>query len=322
MTKLKKYLEETLRANIQPKLIKSGNIPFYINEIYRFYRIIIMGRELVLIEPRDNFRPTVRQMEKEFNVIGNTFNAVPVLTLKHITSINRKRLIEKGINFIVSGKQIYLPSLMLDLKESFREQEKQKTTLLPSAQLFLLYKILKRSEKIEEHSLKQIAAKLNYTSMTITIAVDNLQEHGLCEVHGSKEKYVHFIQPVSELWSKAWPLMPTPVIKQVFVDALPKGYSLLRSNASALPEYSNMNESAQAYYAMNKNLFHQLRKGGQLQNANPHEGTYCLEIWKYDPAILSDTKTVDPLSLYLSMKDYHDERIQAALDEIVRKTVW
>ena len=61
----------------------------------------------------------------------------------------------------------------------------------------------------------------------------------------------------------------------------------------------------------------------ELLNANTTEGKYALEIWKYKPLnIVSDNTVVDPLSLYLSMQDIKDERIEMALDQMLKKYVW
>lgn len=62
-------------------------------------------------------------------------------------------------------------------------------------------------------------------------------------------------------------------------------------------------------------------------NANEQNGPYCLEVWKYDPLPLverlaNDQQVVDPLSLYLSLKDMQDERIQLALEQITNKYIW
>jgi hypothetical protein len=109
----------------------------------------------------------------------------------------------------------------------------------------------------------------------------------------------------------------------VFVDEKPKGLLLLKSNASALPTYTNLNPSNQQYYAIEKDEFYALQKSNELVNANPTEGKYALEIWKYKPLNIVDGLTVvDPLSLYLSMYDINDERIAMALDQILKKYVW
>jgi hypothetical protein len=46
-----------------------------------------------------------------------------------------------------------------------------------------------------------------------------------------------------------------------------------------------------------------------------------LELWRYNPQMLSTEETVDPFSLYLSLKDTEDERIESALAEMMEKEV-
>ena len=122
------------------------------------------------------------------------------------------------------------------------------------------------------------------------------------------------------------PFLVNPVLRRVYVDKKPEVF-MLHSNFSALPAYSDMNPSSQEYYAIEKNIFYGLQKGGKLVNLNEQEGQYCLEVWKYNPEKLSEgvaeeNNVVDPLSLYLSLKDSSDERIEMALDQIIEKNIW
>jgi hypothetical protein len=116
------------------------------------------------------------------------------------------------------------------------------------------------------------------------------------------------------------------VFKRIYVDEMPEGMHLLKANESALPEYSDMNPSQQKYYAIEKGKFYDLQKNGQLKNPNEYEGKYALEVWKYNPEPLAhilnnNMNVVDPLSLYLSLKDSRDERVEMALEQIIEKQI-
>ncbi len=258
-----------------------------------------------------------------------------MLVLDELPAYNRKRLIEKSINFIVPGKQLFLPDLFMDLRERFKTPETRSKgeTLLPSAQFLLIYHIIHRDEnrKLEDLPFKEIAKRLGYTPMAITNAIDNLKYHQIVDVIGEKEKFIKFKLDRGELWRdlEQRRLWTNPVLKKVYIDEKPKDTFLLYSNASALPEYSDMNPSRQTFYAIGKRAFFNIQKHHSLTNANETEGAYCLEVWKYDPEALvaemqneSDIGVVDPLSLYLSLRDTHDERIQIALQQIVEKYTW
>lgn len=330
--KLQKYIEDILGYVMVivpiPKQ-ELGNLPMYVNEIYKLYRVTLGDIHFVVIEYKDADAFSISQLEKHSELINTNLNQKVVLLAEDISALYRKRLIEKGINFMVPGKQLFLPDFLIDLREGNQNAGRKKKTekLLPSAQFILLYYLLhKPTEHIENDSFTQLALRFGYTKMAITKAVDNLAYNGLCTVEGTKEKYIRFVGERSELWNSALPLFVNPVFKQVYVDDKPDGIFLFRSNESALNEYSDMNPSRQPYYAIERSKFYDLQKEGQLKNPNEHEGAVCLELWKYNPEMLANGITevdnVDPLSLYLSLRDNRDERVEDALEMIIKKYIW
>src|SRR5690606_30911675 len=142
-------------------------------------------------------------IERQLVPIRQVFDQTPVIVVNDISAITRKRLIEKGINFVVPGKQLYIPAVLLDLRETFKKIKEPAVTLLPSAQVILIYRILQRNERLEDFPLKVLAKKMNYTAMAITKAVADLRDHELCDVTGTREKFVHFFLPIPELWARA-----------------------------------------------------------------------------------------------------------------------
>jgi len=336
MKKTLRYIEETM--GIQPTatpLAKSylERLPMYIHETFKLYSINLFNTGIILAELKNEDELSIQQTEKQVQQIKNLLNLKVVVVLENVQAYNRKRLIEKGINFIVPGKQLYMPDMLIDLRESFvHPKVKQKNeTLLPSAQFILIYHIIHRNQqwKLEEHPFKEIAQKLAYTPMAITNAIDNLKYHELIEVEGEKEKFIRFRYDRHELWNIAHQqnLLVNPVIKTVYVDEKPESLFLFYSNASALPEYTDLNPSRQEYFAIEKTVFYGLQKSNALVNPNEYEGRYALEIWKYNPLTLvdelpNDMAVVDPLSLYLSVKESRDERIEMALEQILEKFIW
>jgi len=335
MKQLEQYIYEILGTEIQTEPTAKeqlNSLPMYISETYRLYNFVLFNQFLLLVEPKQADSFSILQIEKHFDLLKRTFAKKVILLLPEITAVNRKRLIEKGINFIVPGKQIYLPELLLDLRENFSNPKLKRKIekLLPSAQFLLIYHIIHRNDtwQLEEHSFKEIAKKTGYTAMAITKAVNNLKYHELIEITGEKEKQIRFISDRHELWQNAEHrnLLVNPVLKQVYVDNKINNFMLL-SNASALTEYSDMNPSRQKFYALEKNRFYGLQKNNLLSNANDHEGEYCLEIWKYSPETLvgeqpNNAPVVDPFSLYLSLKESKDERIEMALEQLIDKVLW
>ncbi|HEX2969069.1 MAG TPA: hypothetical protein VHO46_08165 [Bacteroidales bacterium] len=312
----------------------SDKLPAYIIEIYRLYTTRIFEHELVLAERRLSENFSIMQTRKHFDLVSNVVNKKVVLCMNEVTSFIRKRLIEKGINFIIPGKQLFLPELLIDLQETFSlpKLKKGNEQLQPGAQLLALGYILDKYNKqdIENSQFKELTVKFGYSSAnSITNAAENLKHHELIDIVGNKEKYIRFRGQRSEIWYDAQKrnLWANPVLKKVYVDELPKNLFLFLSNVSALSEYTDLNPASQIYYAIEKSKFYSLQKEDDLVNANNFEGKYCLEVWNYNPLKLvnelnNDNSVVDPLSLYLSLKDNPDERIEMSLEQIIEKFIW
>jgi hypothetical protein len=336
MERLQKYIMEVLGVDIQYMVIPKnelGMLPLFISETYRLYNANLFNNALILVEKIEFAEFSILQTEKHFKLIREVFNKKPILFAQEIDSLTRKRLVQKGINFIVPGKQLYLIDFLIDFRESFRKEISaiRKEVLLPSAQFIVLFRILHRYDKlqIEEMSFKELALKLDYTPMAITYAAENLVLHEICITEGEKEKYLRFNLDIPEMWHdiERRKLFVNPVLKKVYVDNIEDDPFLLLCNNSALPEYTNMNPSQQKYQAIEKKEFYKLQRKGALQNLNNKEGRLCLEVWKYNPKVLvgelpNDMPVVDPLSLYLSIRDNQDERTEMALEQLIEKNIW
>jgi hypothetical protein len=93
---------------------------------------------LLAVDKNGEERPPAA-IQKQLAQVGKKWNQ-SVIYLRHgVTSYNRQRLIKHKVPFVIPGNQLYLPMLGMDLRERFRQVEKQKPTLDPSTQLLLLY---------------------------------------------------------------------------------------------------------------------------------------------------------------------------------------
>lgn len=77
-----------------------------------------------------------------------------------------------------------------------------------------------------------------------------------------------------------------------------------------------INDSGLIYYATDKISDWSNKSTSNLEDSNKQ---VAVEMWRYDPKRLSNNKEVDELSLALSLKDNEDERVQDAVDKMLRK---
>lgn len=330
MEQLREYIEKVTGEDCNILKIRSKELgsvlPLYMTEMYAFYRITLFGKAIILMKLKDEDQLSIQQLSKHQSLIQEKLNSPAIVVLSELEGFQRSRMIDKRVQFIIPGKQLFMPYLFIDYNDRYSSRKREKReTLLPSAQLILLrYLLNKRNDfNIREHSFSELALNLGYSRMTITKAVDNLKSLELCEVDEQhKEKFIHFIENKHELWQMAEPYLVDPVLKIVYADSIPDGPYMPRSNYTAMSEYTELNPSGQKHYAVDKTVFYGLEKSDQLENLNPHEGEYCIEVWKYNPnkiidVMFNDQYVVDPLSLYLHLNQNPDERTDYALEKLL-----
>lgn len=326
------YLNEaiglkTIENSISNKFL--GNLPIFITQAYKLYNANIFDRNVVFAEQINENDFSVLQTVKHLQLIKNKLEKPIILVVRNLLSYNRKRFIQNKINFIVPDKQIFLPELLINLSENYSTEKIYKNkNIMPSAQFLLLYHLLHKDNnwRLEDHSFKEIAEKLDYSPMAISNAADELKSHNIIEVKGEKEKFIRFNFQRKKLWdlTQEQNLLDTPVLKTIYVDELPQNIFMMKANVSALSQYTNLNPDRQQYFAIERNKFYELQKNNIFKDVNDKEGQFAIEVWKYNPKVLSknDNKVVDPLSLYLSLKNNYDERIEMGLEQIIEKMIW
>ncbi|MGV8137129.1 MAG: hypothetical protein AB2L20_18095 [Mangrovibacterium sp.] len=294
-------------------------LPFYIANEYNFWEGNVTDRNIVFAEKINAGHFTPDQYKKQLELLERHFNNPVVFVLPFIDAYKRNRLIQKQVNFVIANKQVFIPELLIDIKEYLLKAQKREY-LKPVAQCLILYHLQK--EPLNHFTYRQLANALQYPYLTITRAVENIQALNLCTIEGTREKTICFETDNAGLWEKALAFMKSPVVKKVFTDDEIGEGLIFRSNINALAFYTELNDEKQIYLAVHQDTFRKLNKEGIIKTLSDYDGKYCIEIWKYTPAILANNQLVDPLSVYLEFKDNTDERVQLALKTILRQQKW
>lgn len=321
-----RYINDVLGITPEVKqLVKTQRdmLPYFINDAYRLHSCLLLEKKFILLSSHENLEYTPGELSKHADVVRKHLNSNVVLLLTELSGYNRKRLIGNKTPFIVPGKQMYLPDLMIDLREHFKDiRINKKESLSPSSQVVLLYCILNNQYSLFAKDLKGI---LPYTRMTLNRAFDELVYFELAEkARSGRNKLLNFSLSGKNLWDKTLTLFRSPVKKKVFVIGnIFNNVNLFRSGLSALAEYSMISEEELPSYAVEKNKYQQLLRDCRIEEIPSSGGASAeVEIWSYPPELLSSNRLVDPLSLFLSLKDNQDERIQGELEEMMENRVW
>jgi hypothetical protein len=320
IVELKEYIKNVLgveiKANIAPA-DRFKRLPLYFKAQYKLYEVELYDKHLTFIEVLEDF--TTDGLRKHVDLVKQKFNTNAVAIFNQLEPYKRLRLIEKKIPFIVPGKQMFMPNLLIDLREYGTTPPKPPKAMTPAAQILMLYHF--QIESLEGKNLKAISKKLTYNATTISRAVRYLTDVGLCTLEGGRERLLKFNLNKKDLWGKAIGLMSCPVKKTHFYRGAINDINLFMTNNNALAHYTDLNNDKINYYAVAPGYTKYLDESA-LEKTAKFEGNICIEEWKYSPKVLSKKGYVDPLSLYLCFRENEDERVEMALEQLLNKVAW
>lgn len=317
----KRYLNDTLGIPATfSKHNKTGSLPFFLNDQYDFYTLNLLKKEFVVLAAKNGDDLTPAKIQNHIQIVSEKLQLQAIFLGESISSFNRQRLIAYKAPFIVPDNQMYLPDLAIDLKEHFIKARSKTQRLGPAAQIVALYVLL--NPDVDAVTPKELADRLDYATMTMSRAIDEIEAAGLADVsYEGKRRVARFDKNRRQLWEAALPYLKTPVKKRLWINGS-KNLGLLIAGESALALYSMLSPPKQPIYAISSKGWSTAQDIMPVTvSPYPEEAEFQLEIWRYEPKMLANIKTVDPLSLYLSLKETEDERIESALAEMMEKIV-
>ena len=276
---------------------------------FQFYDFEFQRIPMLLLECKEEEKLTPAQLKRYSERLGSLFGLPVVFFFEHLLFYFRKRLIEQGVFFVSGEKNAYLPSIIV----SPATQKPSPRKLSACAQYLILRYLQEGVDGTV--SLVEMAEKTPYSYISVAQAVQNLEALNLCRsVRDAKgNKSISYSAAGKELWELAKTYMTSPVKKRFFCTGLPD-YTFPASGISALSMVSSLAPDRERTVAVYSKEY----VPGQFENENDVEGPYIVEIWRY-PII--GTKTVDKLSLYLSLEDDRDPRVEKEL-AIMLDAVW
>jgi len=317
------YLAETLGVSVSLKRWNEAKgLPFFLQDTYEFFVVKIFEIECVVMACRHNEEPTPATIRKHMDVVKGKWEGEVIFLAPAVRSYNRMRLIEQKTPFVVPGNQMYLPDLQIDLREHFRKIRAGDVLFSPSTQILVLRAIIKGTES--GGTPAQLAKQLGYASMTLTRALNELESAGVGEVAKvGRERVLSFQMNKKALWEKAHPFLRSPVKKSIWIRGRRNDWPVAEAGLSALSRYSMLAAPEQPIFAVGVPDWKRVRKDREYIELSAADSDACLlETWSYPPLLLSEGGTVDRFSLFLSLRDRTDERIESALQEMMGEIQW
>jgi len=323
LDQLERYLHDTLGVDvITTPWQGSDRLPYFLQERYGFAQLDLLGMHSLLVIDTHPAEQSPAVVRKHLELLRTKQDAEVIYVRNQVTAYNRKRLIEHKVPFMVPGNQLYLPMLALDLREHFRRIRAELPKFSPSTQTVVLHALLRGPE--QDLIPLGMAQRLGYSAMTMTRAFDELEAANLGAVTiRGRERCLHFTGPRQEIWTRAQPFLRSPVTKRWFVRGPDADLGGIQGGLTALAQYSMLAPPAYPTYALSREDWKLQRQRHRIvELPAPDPEAQEIEVWSYPPALFAESQLVDRLSLYLSLKDDADERVQAALAEMMRKFAW
>ena len=322
---LKRYLETI--SGVSPELhpLTVPRLPLFLRSRYSFISVELFGRSWCLALENESWETgSAGDYAKQAETLQPFLKAPVVFILSALPSNTRNRMVHKGIPFIVPGNQAFLPSALVDLREYFpKPSGKGRSSISPTAQLTLLYHL--EREPLNGLPLKSIAEKLHCSAMMMSKVKDELEEAEICGVERiGRSMALKFPATKRALWDLVLDRLTSPVKKTLWVRWMREpGYPSLLSGISALSRRTMLADDRLPTYAFGPRMLESyLEQGVLVACDDADQATTKTEVWSYEPKLLGDTKAVDPLSLYLSLRYNADERVRQQLERLMEEVQW
>jgi DNA-binding MarR family transcriptional regulator len=320
-----KYVKDTLGFSLEiHENLNINSLPFFISNEYDLIGANLLGHNFIILISKENEKETPAKLNNHMELIRNRLQTDVIFLDSEITPHARQRLIAYKVPFVIPGNQMYLPDLKIDLRDHFKQKRIAGKYLSPSAQAVLIF--ILNNKLHEQITPGKLADEMKYSRMTLTRAFDELEDLGLLKsVTSRKERFLKINKNLYELWKDAIPYLRTPVKSIVYIKIHNSIWDRFRiAGLNALSQYTkiaapNLNELAVSTNdytdGLKTNIFN--------KTLNKEEADAKLEIWTYSTRFnMEDPWSVDKYSLFLSLKNIEDERVEMALKELSKGFRW
>lgn len=330
------YISQVFKpCTLQDDWAGAKYLPLYLQANWAYKQLSLNGQACLLMwDCQGEQQETAQRLKKAISSVAEQFSGPVIYGVSDTAAYNRKRLIDQGIAFVVPGKQLYLPFAALDLRESFApNRQATKATLGACAQQLVLLKCASRWQA--KVSAQARADQLGVSKMTVSRAYKELIDLGLAHIEGSTRLgTLEFEAGGHELWQMALGYLTNPVKQQVSISAsdCDRHQDLFRFEAGewTLAQKGMLGSPDQRCVAVAWADWAGIKKLTGIRELEHKENeSVQVQLWRYEPGFMqgdglnleySDSPAiVDPLSLYLSLRNETDERIQMALEDLLNR---
>lgn len=113
------YIGSVINENIVTRPVSKSVqdiLPISIVNSFRLYQAQMLGKDVILAYIEDGNMTTPVLAKRQLDIIQRKTGMITVLVPEYLFSYNIGRLVAQKVNFVIPNKQVFIPSLLLDLK--------------------------------------------------------------------------------------------------------------------------------------------------------------------------------------------------------------
>lgn len=321
---MREYVERMLHTRVELESVDVSGLPLYLKGLYSFERWTAFGVPFVMASPHES--PTVKTMAKHRNALETALGIPAAFALESATSYRVERMLEAGLPFVASGKQVYLPFLGIALNSdkglASDRQLAGVETLSPQAQRLALMALY---GDLYGTNVTRAASILATAKMTASRAFDELAavDPSIVSIEGRRRVLRPDCNKMA-LWRRLEPHMASPVAREHRLAYIPD-VDLQPGGVSALCELSMLQDDPWPTFAATKTQERVLGLAAGARDAGfdeSEEPACVVQVLRYEPEPAPGC-TVDPLSAILSLPDdvRGDPRVAGEIEYVLNRVL-
>ena len=302
------------------------HLPIVFHKKYHFMQLLINGEKFLLM--KEKRVGSLENVVKQAKGIQKQTGLEVILVFNKLSDIQKKQLLQIAVPYLDYHENIYLPYLgfLFSKLENKVDVDKKLTSTEQKVLISLLL-----SPSTVEINIEEISYLTDLSIPSLYRVFKNFKDRGWLT---NKNKSYHFAKTKTQIFNEAKKLLKNPIHNTVLISEddfqrITQNVDLKLSNTKALSTISILADNDEyGTYALSKKQFKKIEESFQQHIFQGHK----IEIWDYEPIQFNYLKEeysrdesqdgstlIDPISLYLILKDDEDPRIEEEVEKLESK---
>ena len=305
---------------------KPKGLPLYMVQGRNFFKVVVCEIPFIVVAVAENERFSADALTRQIEKYEQAVLVSVVLFFEKTGAIQQKALIKYCIPFLSFPSVMFLPFLGIAMQK--RRAKKVEASvdaqkkLMPQSQVLFLYMLYKVKSAFV--SKAEAARATGLSAMAVSRCSRELESHGLVKLQERGRVVQMTCAAIGrELFEKAIPYLINPVEKTIVILGTSQNENFPKAGESALSALTMLGSPEMVTCACDKSDI----SSSTIDYTEDARWIYSekllnVQVWRYSPNPFAANGLVDPVSLYMSLKDSVDERVQASLEELMKNVKW